>query len=95
MMHAYLGVSHDTQLQGARAHVTCYNRTQVSGVFESTDANQVSTESVLCRQGFYPSPPAWREHDGRRMSIPATHAGDEMVTSCMLPRIISMLHIAL
>ena len=38
------------QLQGARAHVTCYKRTQVSGVFESTDANQVSTESVLCRE---------------------------------------------
>ena len=31
------------QVQGARAHVTCYNRTQVSGVFESTDAHQVST----------------------------------------------------
>jgi hypothetical protein len=73
-----------TQLQGARAHVTCYKRTQVSGVFESTDANQVSTESVLCREGFRPSPPAWREQDGRRMRIPSVYTGDERVMSCML-----------
>ena len=38
------------QLQGARAHVTCYNRTQVSGVFESTDANQVSTIFIVATQ---------------------------------------------
>jgi hypothetical protein len=30
--------------------VTCYNRTQVSGVFESTDANQVSTIFIVATQ---------------------------------------------
>ena len=30
--------------------MTCYNRTQVSGVFESTDANQVSTIFIVATQ---------------------------------------------